>query len=66
VRVFAGKGSAQDLDEIATRDDCRVILLTARDGAWLNDPFAGDPRFRLIDEQEKKWRIYRIVGTSPR
>jgi hypothetical protein len=65
VRVFAGRGSARDLDEVATRYDCRVVLLTARDGAWTSDPFAGDPRFQLVDEQADKWRVYRIVGTSP-
>jgi hypothetical protein len=64
-RVFAGDGSVQDIDEIATRYDCRVIVLSARDGAWEHDPFASNPRFRLVDEQAGKWRIYRVTAASP-
>ncbi len=64
-RVFAGDGSPQDVDEIATRYGCRVFVLTARDGAWNHDPFAGNPRFRLVEAQAQQWRIYRIVGASP-
>jgi len=63
-RVFAGDGSAQDLDEIATRYGCQVIVLTARDGVWQRDPFAANPRFHLIEESAAKWRIYRVVGMS--
>jgi hypothetical protein len=60
-RVFAGEGSPQDIEEIATRHDCRVIVVTARDGVWDRDPFAEYPRFRLIDQRPGKWRIYRVV-----
>lgn len=63
-RVFAGDGSPGDLDEIATRYDCRTIVLTARDGAWKRDPFPGSPRFNL-EEQRGDWRIYRVVD-APR
>jgi hypothetical protein len=62
-RVFAGDGSPQDIDEVATRYDCRTLVLTARDGAWKRDPFAGNPHFRLVEEQPGNWRIYRIVNT---
>jgi hypothetical protein len=64
-RVFAGKGSSQDVEEIATRYDCRVVVLTPQDGAWNRDPFADNPRFRLVEEQAGKWRIYRVVDASP-
>jgi hypothetical protein len=64
-RVFAGDGSPQDVDEIATHYGCRVVVLTARDGAWSRDPFAGNPRFRLVEERAQQWRIYRVVGASP-
>jgi hypothetical protein len=63
-RVFAGDGSAQDIDEIATRYGCQVVVLTARDGAWSRDPFAANPRFRLLEEHAGEWRIYRVVRTS--
>jgi len=63
-RVFAGDGTPRDIEDIATRYDCRVFILTARDGAWNRDPFAGDPRFRRVDEREGKWRIYRVVGAT--
>jgi hypothetical protein len=64
-RVFAGDGSPRDVDEIATRYGCRVFVLTARDGAWSRDPFAGNPRFRLVEERAQQWRIYRLVDASP-
>jgi hypothetical protein len=65
-RGFAGDGSPRDLDELATGYDCRVVVLTVRDGAWSRDPFASDARFRLVDEETGEWRIYWIVGTSPK
>jgi hypothetical protein len=64
-RVFAGDGSSHDLDEVATRYDCRTVVLTARDGAWRRDPFAGGPRFSLVEEQPGNWRIYRVVAHAP-
>jgi hypothetical protein len=60
-RVFAGEGSSQDVEEIATRYDCRVVVLTARDGAWHADPFAKSPSFHLVEEETGRWRIYRVV-----
>ena len=60
-RVFAGAGSPGDVRDLAIRYDCRVIVVTPSDGAWLRDPFAGSRYFRLVDEQPKRWRIYRIV-----
>jgi hypothetical protein len=62
-RVFAGDGSPQDLDAVATRYNCRTLVLTARDGAWRRDPFADNPHFRLVDEQPNNWRIYRVMDT---
>src|SRR5260370_41340773 len=34
IRVFAGDGSPADVRKLATEYDCRVIVLTAADGAW--------------------------------
>ncbi len=61
IRVFAGKGTPDDIEDIATRYDCRVVVLTSADGAWANDPFAASPRFRQVDEKPGQWRIYRVV-----
>jgi hypothetical protein len=64
VRIFAGKGTADDIRRLATRFDCRVVVVTPSDGAWRHDPFAGSPYFRLVDEKPESWRIYRVVNGS--
>ena len=61
-RVFAGAGSPQDIRDLATRYDCRVIVLTPSDGAWRHDLFATDGHFRLVEENPGRWRIYRVIG----
>jgi hypothetical protein len=60
-RVFAGRGSADDIRTLATRFECRVVVVTASDGAWHDDPFARSPYFRLVAEKPDEWRIYRVV-----
>ncbi len=64
IRVFEGRGTPGDIEDLATRYDCRLVVLTSADGAWSNDPFAASPRYRLVDEKPGQWRIYRV--TSPR
>ena len=64
VRVFAGKGTADDIRRLATRFDCRVVVVTPSDGAWRRDPFADSPYFRFVDEQPESWRLYRVVNGS--
>jgi hypothetical protein len=59
IRVFAGRPAPGDVDGLATTYDCRVIVLTPRDGAWRSDPFAASPRYRLVEEVPDRWRIYR-------
>jgi hypothetical protein len=63
IRVFAGEASSRDIEELATRYDCRVVVVTAQDGAWRKDPFAASPVYRLM-ESDDRWRIYK-VGTAP-
>ena len=58
IRVFDGKGSAEDVRDLATRYGCTLIVLTPQDGAWSRDPFAASPFYALI-QQESRWRIYR-------
>jgi hypothetical protein len=59
VRVFAGRGDAGDVRDLATVYDCRVIVVTPEDGAWSHDPFRDSPWYELVDEQADRWRIYR-------
>ncbi len=63
-RVFAGDGSAADVHALATEYRCRVIALSASDGAWSRDPFAASPDYRLAEEKAGQWRIYRSAGPS--
>src|SRR5208282_2421931 len=58
IRVFAGTGTPGDVEDLATRYDCRLVVLTSSDSAWTHDPFAASPRYRLIDEKPGAWRIY--------
>jgi len=63
-RVFAGDGTPQDILDLADRYNCHVIVVTASDGAWRRDPFAASSRYRLVEQQAGKWRIYRVVEGS--
>jgi hypothetical protein len=65
-RVFAGEGTPQEIQDLATRYDCRVVVVSASDGAWNHDPFAASPFYRLVEQKAEQWRIYRAVGKGPR
>jgi len=62
-RIFAGTPGLRDLQSLATGDNCRFAVLTPADGAWLHDPFAASPLFRLA-AQSVAWRIYRRADLS--
>jgi hypothetical protein len=62
VRIFAGEGSPDDVRDLAMRWGCRVIALTASDGAWANDPFAASPFFRMVETSPGKWKVYRALA----
>ena len=62
IRVFAGEGSPDDLRDLAMRYGCRVIALTAADGAWANDPFATSPFFRMVETAPGRWKVYRALA----
>jgi hypothetical protein len=66
IRVFAGMGTPDDIENLATRFDCRVVVLTSADGAWANDPFAVSRRYRLVGEKPGAWRIYRVPEPTDR
>jgi hypothetical protein len=61
IRIFGGDGSPAEVQQLATKYDCRVIVVTAADGAWERDPFAASSRYRLVDESAQQWRIYRAT-----
>jgi hypothetical protein len=60
-RVFAGDGTPDEVRQLATHFDCRVIVLTPSDGAWRRDTFATSLYFRLVEENPGRWRIYRVI-----
>jgi hypothetical protein len=59
-RVFAGEGTDADVRAMATQFGCRVVLVTASDGAWRRDPFATSELYRLVDANADAWRFYRL------
>jgi hypothetical protein len=59
-RVFAGRATAEEVRDLATRYRCRVIVVTSRDGAWNSDPFAASRYFHPVEQKQGRWRIYRV------
>ena len=57
-RVFSGDGWPDDLRDLATKYGCRVVVVTALDGAWTRDPFATSQHWRLVESSAQGWRIY--------
>jgi hypothetical protein len=64
IRVFAGKGSPDDIAALAKDYACDVVVLVPQDGAWSNDPFASSPDYRLAESREGRWRIYVRVSQT--
>jgi hypothetical protein len=65
IRVFAGRGTAVDVSEMAKKYGCDVVVVVPQDGAWQNDPFAKSPDYRLADAREGRWRIYVASAVLP-
>ena len=57
-RVFEGKGTPSDVQDLATKYGCDVVVLVPQDKAWDQDPFAAGPDYRLADARDGRWRIY--------
>ncbi len=57
-RVFSGDGWPDDLRELATKYGCKVVVVTALDGAWTRDPFTTSEHWRLVESSAQGWRIY--------
>ena len=64
-RVFAGNPADGDVQQLASRHGCDVVVVTAQDGAWSRDPFAASDAYQLI-ERADAWRIYRRTGAQGR
>jgi len=57
-RVFSGDGWPDDLRDLAAKYRCRVVVVTALDGAWTRDPFSTSQHWRLVETSSQGWRIY--------
>jgi hypothetical protein len=58
IRVFAGQGTPADVDDMADKYGCDVVVVVPQDGAWTHDPFAAGADYRLAESRDGKWRIY--------
>jgi hypothetical protein len=58
IQVFAGRGTPDDVHDLAGVYGCDVVVLVPQDGAWANDPFAASPDYRLAEARAGRWRIY--------
>jgi hypothetical protein len=65
IRVFAGEGTAQDVDDMARKYVCDVVVVVPQDKAWNNDPFASSSDYRLAENRDGRWRIYVAVKADP-
>lgn len=62
VRVFDGEGTPTDVNDMATKYGCDVIVVVPQDKAWDNDPFAASADYRLAENRDGRWRIYLRVA----
>jgi hypothetical protein len=58
VGVFDGRGTADDVRDMAVKYGCDVAVIVPQDRAWGHDPFAASPLYHLAEAHEDKWRIY--------
>jgi hypothetical protein len=47
--VFEGKGTPSDVQDLATKFGCDVVVLVPQEEAWDQDPFAASPDYRLAE-----------------
>jgi hypothetical protein len=58
VDVFAGRGTPDDVRDLAGLYRCDVVVVVPQDGAWVDDPFAASLDYRLAEARAGRWRIY--------
>jgi hypothetical protein len=64
IRVFDGRGTPDDVDDMARKYACDVVVVVPQDKAWNDDPFASSPDYRLAESRDGRWRIYVLVPKS--
>jgi len=65
IRVFAGQGAPGDVDDLARKFACDIVVVVPQDGAWTNDPFAASADYKLAENRDGRWRIYvRVAARS--
>lgn len=63
-RIFRGDATADDIRDMAINDQCRIVVLTAQDGAWNHDPFKTSRYYALAEESAGHWKIYRASNST--
>lgn len=58
VEVFAGRGTPDDVRDLAGLYRCDVVVLVPQDGAWADDPFAASLDYRIAEARAGRWKIY--------
>ncbi len=58
IRVFDGQGAPGDVDDMAKKFACDVVVVVPQDGAWNKDPFASSSDYQLAEARDGRWRIY--------
>jgi hypothetical protein len=58
IRVFDGKGTPDDIGDMARKYGCDVVVVVPQDKAWDADPFASSTDYRLAESRAGQWRIY--------
>ncbi len=59
------KARPDDVDDMAKKFACDVVVVVPQDGAWNNDPFAASADYRLAENRDGQWRIYVRVRRPP-
>ena len=57
-RIFNGKVQPGDVDWLASRGHCEVVIITPEDGSWNSDPLIDSGHYSVADRSDR-WRIYR-------
>jgi hypothetical protein len=58
IDVFAGRGTPDDIHDLAGLYRCDVVVVVPQDGAWADDPFAASLDYRLAETRPGRWKIY--------
>ncbi len=65
-RLFSGRLSRSQVDQMASEFNCSLVVVTPEDGAWTTGPFTSDSPYTLEESRPDAWRIYRIGEKTAR